>query len=74
MPYHGNAARYPVHAAAQEGRLADLAADLTAKQAPSGLVAGTPRPPPLSHRRTQLPRCPLSPAPCLCGGSAGGAG
>ena len=57
MPYSdwGDAARYPLHAAAFEGRLADLAARLTAKGARGTLAAGTPcapRPTPLpSHPR-----------------------
>ena len=46
-----------LHAAAEEGRLADLPAELTAKDAEGTLAAGTPcRAPPNSP-------CPLSPAP-----------
>ena len=75
MPYEdqwgvnpGDAARFPLHAAAADGRLADLGAGLTAKDAGGTLAAGAPcRTPPNSP-------CPLSPAPGLCGGSAGGAG
>ena len=57
-----------LHAAATEGRLADLSTELTAKDAEGTLAAGAPcRAPPNSLR-------PLSPAPGLRGGSAGGAG
>ena len=62
------AERPELHAAAKEGRLADMADGLLKKQAAGQLAAGTPcRTPPSSP-------CPLSPAPGLCGGSAGGAG
>ena len=50
-PYsdHGDAARHPLHAAAYDGRLADLGAGLTAKQADGTLAAGAPcRTPPNS--------------------------
>ena len=42
MPYSGDAARYPLHAAAEEGRLADLAAWIRAKEAEGSLAAGEP--------------------------------
>ena len=55
MPYDGDAARYPLHAAADEGRMPDLAAALLVKQAAGALAAGAPlransSPPPLSSR------------------------
>ena len=57
-----------LHAAAMDGRLTDVATELTAKGAEGTLAAGAPcRAPPNSP-------CPLSPAPGLRGGSAGGAG
>ncbi len=57
-----------LHAAAGQGRLADLGSELLTKEAEGTLAAGTPcRTPPNSP-------CPRSPAPGLCGGSAGGAG
>ena len=40
--YEGDAARYPLHAAAEEGRLADLAAGIRAKEAEGSLAAGAP--------------------------------
>ena len=42
--YEGDAARYPLHAAAEEGRLADLAAGIRAKEAEGSLAAGEPHP------------------------------
>ena len=51
MPYEdeygakpGDAARFPLHAAAADGRLADLGAGLTAKDAEGTLAAGAPCP------------------------------
>ena len=71
VPQRLRAPRMPeneLHDAAYTGRLADLRAGLTAKDAEGTLAAGTPcRAPPNSP-------CPLSPAPGLCGGSAGAAG
>eukprot|EP01045_Picozoa_sp_COSAG04_P018727 COSAG04_NODE_1754_length_5687_cov_2.326593_11_plen_428_part_01 len=56
-----------LHGAAEEGQLEDLAAAMLAKDAEGTLAAGAPcRAPPDSP-------CPLSPAPGLRGGSAGGA-
>eukprot|EP01045_Picozoa_sp_COSAG04_P047875 COSAG04_NODE_18092_length_449_cov_0.872159_1_plen_92_part_01 len=64
----GAGASNELHVAAQHGRLAELRAGLTAKDAEGTLATGAPcRAPPNSP-------CPLSPAPGLCGGSAGGAG
>ena len=49
MAYDGDAARYPLHAAAQDGRLAALGAELRAKQEEGSLAAGAPcRAPPSS--------------------------
>ena len=68
----GRSERMPaneLHAAAEDGRLADLRDGLTAKGAEGTLAAGAPcRAPP------NCPACPLSPALGLCGGSAGEAG
>ena len=57
MPPPGGGRRgYPLHAAAQDGRLADLAAELTAKHAEGTLAAcPSPRPPPNS-----LPQLPAA--------------
>ena len=61
MPCAGDTARYPLHAAAEEGRLADLAAGLGTKQAEGTLAAGAPC---LPHP-SLLPWLPRSPAPGL---------
>ena len=57
MPYgdksYEDAARHPLHAAAQDGRLADLRAGLTANDREGTLAAGTPC-------RAQLPLSPLT--------------
>ena len=53
-----------LHAAAGEGRLADLGAGLTAKGAEGTLAAGAPR------RAPPTSPCPLSPAPGRRGGRA----
>ena len=58
-------ARYPLHAAAQDGRLTDLIAKLRAKQAEGTIAAGTPC-------RAHPTSLPFSPA--CCAGSACGAG
>ena len=52
--YGEDAARHPLHAAAQDGRLTDLAVGLCKKEATGQLEAGTPSLPPhlvLSHPR-----------------------
>ena len=44
--YGEDAARHPLHAAAQDGRLTDLAVGLCKKEATGQLEAGTPSLPP----------------------------
>ena len=75
MAYDGDAARYPLHAAAQDGRLADLGAELRAKQEEGSLAAGTHCAPTPTHECTpSCHACPTQsaqplrttlPTPCL---------
>ena len=69
MPYQGDAASYPLHAAAMEGRLVALAAGLKAKHAGGTLAAGTPcRAPPCNSPCLSLTAAGQT--ACLHGGRA----